>query len=753
MDDKDYCRKRGGKRMKESGLEVIVEVALPCPLHKTFEYIAEVSDAHSDSCNAEALIGCRVSVNFARRKMIGVVTCVKSESEFPREKLKKISARLDSLPILSNELLQLALWIAHYYHAPIGEVLQLFLPAMLRQGKPLYEAQAVYRLTDAGQMWQADIANKSARAKWAIMHFIQPDKRYLESALLAEFPNFKSHRKALLEAGLLAEEMAEDSQLVPPQLPTRELPLVLTQAQQTVVDGIVTQNAGVSFIEGVTGSGKTAVYTEIARDFLAKGQQVLMLVPEIGLTPQFVSRIEKALGVRVGVIHSQITDRERLNAWRDALLGRVDLIIGTRSALFTPFARLGLIIVDEAHDGSYIQRDGVRYSAHNSAIKRANLAGVPLILGSATPTYESVRNIKEGRFSHYQLPARVSGAMPSWEIINCHEEKIYDGISDKVLDAIEATIGRNEQVLLFLNRRGFSPVLTCLDCGDMLECDHCSSYLNYHRTTGMLHCHHCATKYPYPERCNACGGSSFKELGAGTQKIEKSLADAFPLAKVLRFDRDNVKNSRDLEAHLTIIGDNEADIIIGTQMLAKGHDFPNITLVVLLNSDGLFFANDFRAEEKMAQLLMQVSGRAGRGEKRGTVMVQTMFPDNSLFHELPKIGYHAYAEKSLEVREILALPPYAYQILVQVEARSEAEANHYLEGLLGMLPPAEGLEITPVMPNNLKRRQGFYRVHAILQSEARAPLHRAAYHLRQLYDANIRAGIRLLIEVDPLDFS
>src|SRR5699024_8172649 len=238
-----------------------------------------------------------------------------------------------------------------------------------------------------------------------------------------------------------------------------------------------------------------------------KGQQVLMLVPEIGLTPQFVSRIEQSLKVRIGVIHSQITDLERLQAWRDARLGRVDLIIGTRSALFTPFSRLGLIIVDEAHDGSYIQRDGVRYSAHNSAIKRASLENIPLILGSATPTYESVRNIKEGRFTHYQLPARVSGAMPEWEIINCHEEKVYDGISGKVLDEIEATIARQEQVLFFLSLRGFSPVLTCLDCGTMFECDHCSSYLNYHRTTGKLHCHHFATLYPYPESCQNCGVS------------------------------------------------------------------------------------------------------------------------------------------------------------------------------------------------------------------------------------------------------
>ena len=731
--------------MPEKNLEAIIEVALPCPLHKTFEYL--VLD------KAQVAPGMRVEVDFARRKMVGVITIVKEESEFPREKLKPVRSIIDTQSLLSPTLLALASWIAAYYHAPIGEVLQLFLPATLRQGRALHQAETFYQLTEKGAKWRADDRHRQAKAKCAILNFLDPDSVYAERDLIAHFTNFKNHRRELLEWELLISFEKLDDEVSPAMMPSVELPLVLTDAQQMVVDGIVAKSAGISFIEGVTGSGKTAVYTEIARDFLAKGQQVLMLVPEIGLTPQFVSRIEKALKVRVGVIHSQITDNERHQAWRDAMLGRVDLIIGTRSALFTPFARLGLIILDEAHDGSYIQRDGVRYSAHNSAIKRADLEGIPLILGSATPTYESVRNIKEGRFSHYQLPARVSGEMPQWEIINCHEEKVYDGIASKVLDEIEATIARQEQVLVFLNRRGFAPVLTCLDCGTMLECDHCSSYLNYHRTTGKLHCHHCATRYPYPENCQKCGGSSFKELGAGTQKIEKVLADAFPQAKVLRFDRDNVRNSRDLESHLAKINDQEADIIIGTQMLAKGHDFPNITLVVLLNSDGLFFANDFRADEKLAQLLMQVSGRAGRGEKKGKVLVQTMFADNALFQELPKIGYHAYAEKALEIREILLLPPYSHQILVQAEARSEAEATHYLSGILNLLPEIDGVEITPVMPNNLKRRQGFYRVHIILQSESRAALHRMAYQLRMLYEANIRSGIRLLMEVDPIDFS
>ncbi|MDM1545222.1 primosomal protein N' [Ignatzschineria indica] len=749
------------KRIREASVEAaerVIEVALPCPLHRTFEYLATDTFIEDEAESASfkkisPTVGMRVAVNFARREMIGMIVAVKEESDYPREKLKLIKKLLDEMPIIGRNLLSLAERIAHYYHAPIGEVLQLFLPTPLRQGRPLYVAEDYYQITDAGIAWREDAQNRASRAKIAILNFFEEGQRYSEVALLAQFPNFKNHRRALLESALLLREADLDCEPSPAKPPSEEPPLQLTTAQQHIVDDIVANRPPLSFIEGVTGSGKTAVYTEIARHHLAKGEQVLMLVPEIGLTPQFVSRIESALSVRVAVIHSQLSDNERLEAWRNAALGRIDLLIGTRSALFTPFARLGLMIIDEAHDSSYIQRDGVRYSAHNSAIWRAHFENIPLVMGSATPTYESVRNIAEGRFSYYQLPERVSGAMPEWEIVDLNEEKNYDGITTRVLDEIEATIARKEQVLIFLNRRGFSPVLTCLDCGKIEECHHCSSYLNFHRTTGMLHCHHCGTRYPYPKVCSACGGTHFKELGAGTQKIEKALADAFPLASVLRFDRDNVRNSRELVENLTQIGEQSADIIVGTQMLAKGHDFPNITLVVLLNSDGLFFANDFRADEKLAQLLMQVSGRAGRGEKRGKVLVQTMFPDNALFHQLPKIGYQAYAQEALEVRQILNLPPYSYQILIQVEARSESEATSYLEGLLNHIEPDPQVEITPVMPNNLKRRQGFYRVHVILQSEKRSALHRMAYQIRRLYEANIRSNIRLLIEVDPIDFT
>lgn len=723
----------------------LIEVALPCPLYRGFDYL----------CPAELgtpTLGARVKLFFGHRPMIGVVIAIKEKSDLPMDKLRNIEELLDSAPVLSPDLFSLSLWIAQYYHAPVGEVFQLSLPLGLRQGEPKYQEQVGYRLTERGQNWRRDKSNQNARVKVAILEELQIEHVILEELLITQFPTFKNHRKFLLDEGLIEEVLLSDDQKTSVSSPKPSGELRLSEAQQKIVDELSLKREGVALLEGVTGSGKTAVYTEIARHILLQGRQVLMLVPEIGLTPQFVSRIERSLGVRVGVIHSQISDNERLKAWRETSLGRIDLLIGTRSALFTPFRDLGLIILDEAHDGSYLQRDGVRYSAHNSAIQRANLLNIPIILGTATPTFESLKNVVEGRYSHHLLTERVKGQLPEWEVIDCNKSALYDGLTPELLDAIEATIARGEQVLVFLNRRGFSPVIACLDCGWMAECNDCSAYLNYHRSTGLMHCHHCAKRYPYPHHCPKCHGRDFKLLGAGTQKIEKALADAFPLAKVLRFDRDAVRSASGMEAHLEKISSQSADIIIGTQMLAKGHDFPNITLVALVNSDGLFFSNDFRAEEKLAQLLMQVSGRAGRGEKRGKVLIQTMFPDHALFHELPKVGYHQFAKTRLEVRELVGLPPYSFQALLQVEAREEQTAQRYLEELLQMLPANQSLYKTPVMPNILSRRQGFYRVHAILQSDQRGELHRALFYLVRLAEANKRSGVRFLVEVDPLDF-
>lgn len=726
--------------------ETIVEIALPCPLYQGFDY-------RFPSILGSPQLGVRVRVNFGNRTMIGVVIAIKNQSNVPADKLKDVEVLLDTTPALSPDLFELSLWISSYYHAPIGEVFQLSLPLGLRQGDPRYAEQKLYAITEEGIIWREDPANQNARVKVAILEHFSMGDGLVEAAILAKFPTFKNHRKMLLNEGLLTTLTQYDDALSSPKMPLDNGSLTLTSTQQRVVDELTAKRSGVALLEGVTGSGKTAVYTEIAREMLKQGRQVLMLVPEIGLTPQFVGRIEAALKVRVGVIHSQISDSERLNTWRDAELGRVDLLIGTRSALFTPFRDLGLIILDEAHDSSYLQRDGVRYSAHNSAIQRASLLKIPIILGTATPSFESLKNVVEGRYSHHLLTERVQGELPTWEIIDCNTTAIYDGLTTPLLDEIEATLARQEQVLIFLNRRGFSPVITCLDCGWMAECTDCSAYLNYHRATGLLHCHHCAKRYPYPKVCPKCNGRDFKLLGAGTQKIEKALSDAFPLATVLRFDRDNVGSAASIASHLDQIASHSADIIIGTQMLAKGHDFPNITLVALVNSDGLFFSNDFRAEEKLAQLLMQVSGRAGRGDKRGKVIVQTLFPEHALFHELPKVGYHQFAKSRLEIRKLVDLPPYTFQAFLQAEAKVLTDAQVYLEQLMAEVPVSEGLHKTPVMPNYMSRRQGYFRVHAILQATSRGELHRVLYRLVRLAEFNKRHDVRFLVEVDPIEFN
>ncbi len=736
--------------------EPILAVALPLPLRKSFDYRLKEEDYHaltSGAMESTSLVGRRVRVPFGNRQLIGMIVEIKREADWPLEKIKRATL-IDDAPLISGSLLQLMFWMSRYYHAPIGEVMTLFLPSKLRQGEPLYPLERIWQIGAQAKEWLADEKHKRQRVKYPLVEWAMEHLPMEESAIIAEHPNFLVHARPLEKSGILKSEEVmkrEGEYILPsPQLKERGT-LALNREQSAALDSILAHEKGVTLLEGVTGSGKTAVYIEVARAHLKRGEQVLFLVPEIGLTAQFMERLEQQLGVPYGVIHSHLSDEERLSAWRDARSGALSLLVGTRSALLTPFKNLGLIVIDEAHDSSYLQRDGVRYSAHNSALMRAHLESIPTILGSATPHLELLHHALNGHYHHVLLTERAKGSMPSWEVIDCNHEQLFEGLSLPLLNAIEARLEAGEQSLLFLNRRGFSPILYCDDCGAMAECDHCSAYLNYHRTTHLLHCHHCATKRPLPQVCQRCGGAHLSFIGVGTQRLEKVLRDAFPQAKVLRFDRDSVRNSYDFETQRQLVIDNRADIIIGTQMIAKGHDFPNITLVGLINSDGFFFANDFRAEERLAQLLMQVSGRAGRGERSGHLMIQSYFPEHELFQELPKIGYRAYLESLLPLREMLSLPPYSHQALVQAEAKSEGEAEHYLKGVIEAsgIGAEENLQQMPVMPMSMHRRQGYYRAYALLQSLERSTLHRAVSTLIATVEVNPRSDIRFIVEIDP----
>ncbi len=742
-----------------------LDVILPVPLRRTFEYSLPAEWAN------RAQTGMRVVVPFGRgkRTLVGIIQAVKSDCEYDAKKIKPIVSLLDREPLIGEHEFRLMRWMSRYYHAPIGEVMPLFLPPKLRKGAPLHEMEAMIALTEKSLPWLAAEGSSRETVKHTIVTTISekgmPIKAEeggdgitypsIEKALLRElFPTLPSHLRELIKRGLLTEfERPLATEWDATHFPSEASSFELSEAQQTAVNSVELEK-GVYLLEGVTGSGKTAVYTEIARRVLKTGKQVLLLLPEIGLTPQFITRIEKELNVRMAVIHSRLTDNERFEAWNAARTGKIDLLIGTRSALFTPFVRLGAILIDESHDPSYIQQDGVRYSAVNSGIQRAMRLNIPIVLGTATPTLENYLNIDSGLWKHLKLPHRVKGQLPDWQIVDNNVEAVYDGLSGTLLNEIEATLARKEQVLIFLNRRGFSPVIMCRSCGWMAKCDDCDAYLNFHRATNRLHCHHCGHQEGYPEVCPECGVNDFQWVGVGTQKLEKVLSDAFPAANVMRFDSDSMAEKGEFEASVAKIIAGEIDIIIGTQMLAKGHDFENITLVALVNPDGLFFSNDFRAEEKLAQTLMQVSGRAGRSQKPAKVVIQTLFPSHAVFTELPKVGYQRFTRSLLEMRKLLELPPYSHHALIQVEARAEQQAFHYLEGILAATPKEmfDGVRTMPVMPNRLSRRQGYYRVHTILQAKERSDLHRAIYYLMALYECNPVTDLRFLIEIDPVDY-
>lgn len=719
---------------------MIVQVAIPSPLYAVFDYEL-TSDIEP--------IGCRVKVSFGRQNLVGVVLKVIEQSEY--KKLKKAEL-LDIAPIFTEDMLKLGQWIAEYYHGPIGLVFRMMLPQKLRKSEPYERSSETYlTLSDDFSVWLEEHRNKKARV--SLVEQLAEHMPIERSQFCGLFSNFKAHEKALMADGIVqyVEKYPEPTDFSQHIFPA--LPYTLNGEQQKAVDAITLNQFSVSLLEGVTGSGKTAVYLELVKRVLAKGQQVLILVPEIGLTPQFIERVKSILNIPFVVVHSEVNENQKLQAWEAAKHHTVPFVIGTRSALFTPFDHLGMIMIDEEHDGSYRQRDTVRYSAHDAAIQRAHLLKIPLVLGSATPILETLHNVERERYQLLPLNERAKGQIPNWQIIDMNESMIMDGISVELLNAIEATIERKEQVIIYINRRGYSPVLMCEVCGWVPECKACEYRLTVYRKSHSLRCHHCGHSEALPNKCPSCNNALLKMHGQGTERIEKALQDAFPKANVIRFDRDQLKNKTAFENAVKDVIAGKVDIIIGTQMIAKGHDFDKVTLVGMVDIDGILYSSDFRAEEKLAQTLMQVSGRSGRDVSHGQVVIQTHFPEHPLFTELPQQGYAKFARNLLEQRQHFEFPPYEYQALFQVEGQNEQETLKAFEGLMQSLDCRDyPVGITPIYPNSLSKRQNYYRFYVVLQSKSRKALHQLVHYLMQSAANHLPSQIRHFCEIDPWDF-
>ena len=531
--------------------------------------------------------------------------------------------------------------------------------------------------------------------------------------------------------------------------------LTLNKQQALAFSQLLFQEGfNVWLLEGVTGSGKTEIYLQYIEEVLKKGKQVLVLVPEIGLTPQTVRRFQARFNVEIDVLHSNLNDTQRLNVWERARTGQSAIVIGTRSALFTQFSDLGLIILDEEHDGSFKQQDGWRYHARDLGIVLAQKLNIPILLGSATPSLESVNNVKNGKYHHLVLSKRARNATALRQfVIDLKHQRIQNGLSEPLLQRMQEHLEKGNQVLLFLNRRGFAPVLLCHECGWIDECHHCEKPYTYHQHQRVLRCHHCGAQKTVPMQCGHCGSTHLVTTGLGTEQLEETLKARFPQYNIARIDRDSTARKGKLEGYLEDIQQGKSQILIGTQMLAKGHHFPNVTLVALVNVDNALFSLDFRAEERLAQLYVQVAGRSGRAEKQGEVVLQTHYPDHPLLTTLLEKGYQAFAEETLKLRHNMGLPPFSFQALFKAQCRHSEEAENALSQLASFFyeQKIEGLQVLGPIPAPFSKKAGQYRWQLLLQHASRKQLQAA---LSRYSPELIKSSqVRLILDVDPLDLS
>ena len=723
----------------------VLRVALPVPLPREFDYLPPAGQAAGPDW-----VGCRVRVPFGRGdgEQVGVVVGLATAPDGAAG-LKPVAERLDGRALLHGELLDTLRWLAGYYHAPLGEVIATALPGLLRAGQPLPEhRRAGWQATPAGRE-EAARPGRAGRPRQLLALLCEGEQS--EDALDQRLPGWRPAARALAGRGLASPTWLEG----PPQeaMPATGAAPQPTPAQAAAIAALrATRGFQPVLLEGVTGSGKTEVYLQAIADCLAAGRQALVLVPEIGLTPQALARFRARLGVPVAAFHSGLSDGERARAWLDLAEGRARVLVGTRSAVFCPMAEPGLLVVDEEHDGSYKQQDGVRYHARDLALVRASKLGVPVILGSATPSLESLHNALSGRYLHLRLGERAGGARPPRvRVLDVRKRPLADGLSTELLDAVGACLARGEQALVFKNRRGYAPVLICHDCGWSAHCRRCDAAMTVHAGGRRLICHHCGARATPPDACPDCASLALQPQGAGTERIERALAARFPEARLVRVDRETTRRRDALGQHLASLGDGPG-ILVGTQILAKGHDLPRLTLVAVVGVDEGLFSADFRAGEKLAQLLIQVAGRAGRASLAGEVVLQTHHPDHPLLGTLLNGGYPAVAALALAEREAAGFPPYAHLALLRAEAATEAAVQAFLHEAHGLFPGREGVRANGPMPAPMARRAGRARGQLLVDASQRAPLHAALREWLPLLRGQRSARrVRWSLDVDPVD--
>jgi primosomal protein N' (replication factor Y) len=727
----------------------LLRVALPVPLRRSFDYLAPA--AWDESAIQP---GSRIRVPFGRgRTMIGLILERPKRTDVEPGRLKVALAAIDNEPLLDRDQMALMLRAAAYYQHPAGDVLFQSLPGRLRAAKPVLEEFEQHFRVCRDAPDPAPGLERAPRQQQALALLAGACDTGLTPSALLQHGISKATLRALVDKNLIESFHREAA---PPSPPATLEAIALNPGQAGAVEKIVGTlgRFAVQVLNGVTGSGKTEVYLAVIAEVIRAGRQALVLVPEIGLTPQLVDRVRRRIGSDIAVLHSGLPDMERARSWLAARDGRARVVLGTRSAVWTPLSAAGLIVVDEEHDLSYKQQEGFRYSARDMAVARGKSAGIPVILGSATPSLETLRNVQEGRYGELRLTQRAGGAPPpAVGFIDLRGARMHGAVSARLLDAVRAEVTQGNQVLLFLNRRGYSPTLQCHKCGTVAECPRCNMPYTWHKHRNRLLCHHCGSEQPARLQCASCPDSELLQIGHGTERLAETLGQQLPEARILRIDRDSTRAQGAMGRMVAQIHAREADILIGTQMLAKGHHFPALTLVGIIDADRGLFSADFRAAERMAQLFVQVCGRAGRGDRRGQVLIQTHHPDHPFLRSLVEHGYERFAQLALAERDAAKLPPYSHIAVLRAEHYQAGPAQRFLEHARALLEDGDArLQIFGPVPAVLERRGGRFRFQLLIQASQRARLGSALSPWLQQLEAEPLAGkVRWSLDVDPQD--
>ena len=717
-----------------------LDIAIPAPLRRSFHYLPP------DEFPPDTRPGCRIRVPFGYKQVYGMFLGYVKEISTGEHKLKKATKLLDLEPVLPQTIVDLCMWASNYYPHPVGEVFATAMPTLLRHGRPATREIEQFFLTDAGLHLNVESLRRAPRQQ-EVFSLLSQNPDGISRQQLKQFSN--NILRKLIDKGLIESRMSLTERFTADAIDQQGIKP--NTEQQDAIDQV--GETGTYLLQGITGSGKTEVYLRLIERMLEQGRQSLVLVPEIGLTPQTVQRFRARFSVTIAVLHSGLSDTERLRGWQDEASGHAGIVIGTRSAVFTPLAHPGLIVIDEEHDTSFKQSEGFKYSARDLAVLRGNMEKTPVLLGSATPSLESLHNAQEGKYSHLYLRERPFGTAPeNYEIISLKHQETQNGFSSRLVKMMQKHLADNGQVLVFLNRRGYAPVLLCPECHWTASCVRCDSRLTYHLPRNRLICHHCGFESVLPTVCDQCQHHSLLMLGLGTQRIEEVLNKLFPNIRVMRIDRDSTRLKGSFDSLLNEINEGNPAILVGPQKLSKGHHFSNVTLSVIVEADSSFYSTDFKAVEHMGQLILQVGGRSGRAKKTGTVVIQTHFPDQPVLKQLIFEGYEAFTETILSERQKTGLPPFSYQAIFRAESTSSSLPLTFLTEVADFKASRSSVDIFGPFPSSMEKRQGRFRAILLLSSNSRQQLHaELSSRIRNAEQSKLGKKVRWSVDVDPID--